>query len=128
MLMPFSLTSILFIQSLSPMVIGYREKFPEDKEFAKQKAVKGMKVAFLLLAIIIFSFICSFALAIPHDLAIFATEHNQSAFIALEHANKSRNYNKYLCNYDFIFKHISWNEKFTKRIFKSDNKALFSSK
>ena len=89
MLMPFSLTSILFIQSLSPMVIGYREKFPEDKEFAKQKTVKGMKVAFILLAVIIFSFICSFALAIPHNLAIFATEHNQSAFIALEKANKS---------------------------------------
>lgn len=84
-MLPFSLTSILFIQSLSPMVIGYRlHHHNETKEVVMAKALRTMKIAFILLVIIIGAYIFSFSLVIPHDVAVKASQANQSAFLLLE--------------------------------------------
>ncbi|MFC4892284.1 amino acid permease [Pseudofrancisella aestuarii] len=84
-MLPFSLTSILFIQSLSPMVIGYRlHHHNETKEIVMAKALRTMKIAFMLLVIIIGAYIFSFSLVIPHDIAVKASQSNQSAFLLLE--------------------------------------------
>ncbi|APC96384.1 amino acid permease [Francisella frigiditurris] len=84
-MLPFSLTSILFIQSLSPMVIGYRlHHHNETKEIIMAKALRTMKIAFILLVIIIGAYIFSFSLVIPHDVAVKASQTNQSAFLLLE--------------------------------------------
>ncbi|WKL77161.1 serine permease [Francisella tularensis subsp. mediasiatica] len=82
-MLPFSLTSILFIQSLSPMVIGYRLHYrKKDKEFVLAKTLKTMTLAFIILVIIIGFYVLS--LVIPRADALEATQHNQSAFILLE--------------------------------------------
>ena len=43
--LPFTLTSILFIQTLSPMVISYRSK-EKSREVARFKALRAMNIAF----------------------------------------------------------------------------------
>lgn len=84
-MLPFSLTSILFIQSLSPMVIGYRKHYAkDDKHVALTKAIKVMTLAFVILVIIIGFYVLSFSLVIPKEQALEATKNNQSAFILLE--------------------------------------------
>ena len=85
-MLPFSLTSILFIQSLSPMVMGYRVHYSESKnnEIVLQKTLRTMKIAFILLVSLIGFYIFSFALVIPKKLAIEAASGNQSAFVLLE--------------------------------------------
>ncbi|AIT09755.1 serine permease [Candidatus Francisella endociliophora] len=84
-MLPFSLTSILFIQSLSPMVIGYRKHYAKDeKHIALNKAIKVMTLAFVMLVIIIGFYVLSFSLVIPKEQALEATKNNQSAFILLE--------------------------------------------
>lgn len=84
-MLPFSLTSILFIQSLSPMVIGYRKHYGEGNgHVALTKAIKVMTVAFIMLVIIIGFYVLSFSLVIPKEQALEATKNNQSAFILLE--------------------------------------------
>jgi amino acid permease len=91
-LIPFSLTAILFIQSLSPMVIGYKKEYNTDLPKARTKAVYGMAVAFVLLSIIVLMFIVSFTLAIPHDLAIDGKDHNTSAFLLISNHGMSNIY------------------------------------
>ncbi|MFV9924994.1 MAG: aromatic amino acid transport family protein [Francisella endosymbiont of Hyalomma scupense] len=84
-MLPFSLTSILFIQSLSPMVIGYRLHYrKKDKNFVLAKTVRTMTLAFVILIVIIGFYILSFSLVIPRADALEATQNNQSAFILLE--------------------------------------------
>lgn len=85
-ILPFSLTSILFIQSLSPMVIGYRVRYADavSKEFVLQKTLKTMKIAFILLVSLIGFYIFSFSLVISKKLAVEAAAGNQSVFILLE--------------------------------------------
>ena len=85
-MLPFSLTSILFIQSLSPMVMGYRVHYSESKnnEIVIQKTLRTMKIAFILLVSLIGFYIFSFSLVIPKKLAIEAASGNQSAFVLLE--------------------------------------------
>ena len=85
-ILPFSLTSILFIQSLSPMVIGYRVRYANavNKEFVLQKTLKTMKIAFILLVSLIGFYIFSFSLVISKKLAVEAAAGNQSVFILLE--------------------------------------------
>lgn len=46
--LPFTLTSILFIQTLSPMVISYRQK-EANREVARRKALRAMNIAFFIL-------------------------------------------------------------------------------
>ncbi|WP_064607128.1 amino acid permease [Photobacterium sp. J15] len=76
--LPFTLTSILFIQSLSPMVISYRSH-EKSIEVARYKATRAMKIAFFLLFFIVFFFAVSFTLAISQEQATEAMHKNISA-------------------------------------------------
>ncbi|MED7819208.1 MULTISPECIES: aromatic amino acid transport family protein [unclassified Francisella] len=84
-MLPFSLTSILFIQSLSPMVIGYRKEYAnQDKDMVLKKTLRVMTLAFIILVVVIGFYVLSFSLVIPKSQALEATANNQSAFILLE--------------------------------------------
>ncbi len=76
--LPFTLTSILFLQSLSPMVISYRAK-EISIEVARYKANRAMSIAFLILFVVVFFFAVSFTFAISQAQAIDAKHHNVSA-------------------------------------------------
>lgn len=86
---PFSLTTILFIQSLSPMVMGYREKYPQDNELARYKAQRTMKIAFFILLAIVGFYVFSFAMVIPQDQALLAKNNNDSVFTLMAHIHPS---------------------------------------
>ena len=76
--LPFTLTSILFIQTLSPMMISYRarERLPE---IARYKALRVMNIAFLILFGTVFFYALSFTLAFGYEEAEFAFRNNISA-------------------------------------------------
>ncbi|MFC1235663.1 amino acid permease [Vibrio sp. DW001] len=76
--LPFTLTSILFIQSLSPMVISYRSH-EKSIEVARYKASRAMKIAFTILFVVVFFFAVSFTLAISQEQAAQAMHQNISA-------------------------------------------------
>ncbi|MFV0574902.1 MAG: hypothetical protein ACK5NC_05755 [Vibrio sp.] len=76
--LPFTLTSILFIQSLSPMVISYRSK-EKSVEVARYKASRAMTIAFAILFVVVFFFAVSFTFAISQEQANVAMEQNISA-------------------------------------------------
>nr|WP_314263796.1 hypothetical protein [uncultured Moellerella sp.] len=76
--LPFTLTSILFIQTLSPMVISYRQK-EANREVARYKALRAMNIAFLILFTTVFFYAVSFTLAMGHEEAVKAYEQNISA-------------------------------------------------
>lgn len=76
--LPFTLTSILFIQTLSPMVISYRQK-EENREIARRKALRAMNIAFLILFTAVFFYAVSFTLAMGREEAVKAYEQNISA-------------------------------------------------
>ena len=82
--LPFTLTSILFIQSLSPMVISYRSR-EKSIEVARYKASRAMKVAFSILFVIVFFFAVSFTLAISQEQAAEAMNQNISALAIIAH-------------------------------------------
>ncbi len=79
--LPFAMTSILFLQSLSPMVLSVKNR-NEDREMARLKSLKIMNTAFVILAIIVFFFALSCTLAIDHSEAALAFKDNTS-FLAL---------------------------------------------
>jgi hypothetical protein len=56
--LPFTLTSILFIQTLSPMVISYRSK-EKSREVARHKALRAMNIAFGILFVVVFFYAVS---------------------------------------------------------------------
>ncbi|WP_387467224.1 hypothetical protein [Photorhabdus sp. RM323S] len=76
--LPFTLTSILFIQTLSPMVISYRHH-EKNREVARYKALRAMNIAFGVLFCTVFFYAVSFTLAMGHDEAVQAYEQNISA-------------------------------------------------
>ena len=76
--MPFTVFSILFVQTLSPMVISYRSH-NKSKEVAKYKAGRAMKIAFWILFASVFFYAISFNLAMSHEQAVIAAEQNISA-------------------------------------------------
>lgn len=76
--LPFTLTSILFIQTLSPMVISYRSR-EKSIEVARHKALRAMNIAFGILFVTIFFYAVSFTLAMGHDEALKAYQQNVSA-------------------------------------------------
>jgi len=82
--LPFTLTSILFIQSLSPMVISYRSH-EKSIEVARYKASRAMKVAFSILFVIVFFFALSFTFAISQEQATEAMNKNISALAIIAH-------------------------------------------
>ncbi|MDP8162769.1 hypothetical protein QJU89_05610 [Pasteurella skyensis] len=76
--LPFTLTSILFLQSLSPMVISYRSH-EKSIEVARYKASRAMRVSFVILFVVVFFYAVSFTLAISQEQAISAKEQNISS-------------------------------------------------
>ncbi|XKM13661.1 hypothetical protein RCS94_00360 [Orbaceae bacterium ac157xtp] len=85
--LPFTLTSILFIQTLSPMVISYRAR-NKSIEVARFKALRAMNIAFGILFVTVFFYAISFTLAMGYDDAVVAQEKNISALaIATESFN-----------------------------------------
>ncbi|WP_152967232.1 amino acid permease [Citrobacter sp. CtB7.12] len=76
--LPFTLTSILFIQTLSPMVISYRSR-EKSVEIARYKAMRAMNIAFCILFVVVFFYAVSFTLAMGRDEAVKAYEQNVSA-------------------------------------------------
>ena len=76
--LPFTLTSILFIQTLSPMVISYRAR-EKSIEVARYKALRAMNIAFAILFVTVFFYAVSFTLAMGHDEAVKAYQQNISA-------------------------------------------------
>lgn len=77
-MLPFTLTSILFIQSLSPMVISYRAH-NKSIEVARYKAIRAMNIAFGILFVVVFFYAISFNLAMGHDQAVEAYSKNISS-------------------------------------------------
>ena len=77
-MLPFTLTSILFIQSLSPMVISYRSR-EKSLAVARFKAMRAMNVAFGVLFVVVFFYAVSFTLAMGHEQAVRASHENISA-------------------------------------------------
>lgn len=77
-MLPFTLTSILFIQSLSPMVISYRSH-EKSIEVARYKAMRAMNIAFGILFVTVFFYAVSFTLAMGHEQAVKASHENISA-------------------------------------------------
>ncbi|GAA4651078.1 amino acid permease [Kistimonas scapharcae] len=76
--LPFTLTSILFIQSLSPMTIAFREH-SQNVEEARFRSLRAMKVAFALLFCIVFFYAISFTLTISQVQAVDAFNQNISS-------------------------------------------------
>ncbi len=76
--LPFTLTSILFIQTLSPMVISFRSQ-NTNREVARYKALRAMNIAFGILFCTVFFYAVSFTLAMGHEEAVKAYEQNISA-------------------------------------------------
>ncbi|AXL22365.1 hypothetical protein DKB62_05015 [Megasphaera stantonii] len=77
-MLPVTLTSILFLPSISPMVISYRSHH-KSIYVARYKAMRAMKIAFSVLFITIFSYAMSFNLAMGHEQAVEAYSQNISA-------------------------------------------------
>lgn len=77
-MLPFTITSILFLQSLSPMVISYRAH-NKSIEVAKYKALRAMNIAFGILFVVVFFYAISFNLAMGHDQAVMAYSQNISS-------------------------------------------------
>lgn len=82
--LPFTLTSILFIQSLSPMVISYRSH-EKSIEVARYKATRAMTIAFSILFVVVFFFAISFTFAISQEQATEAMNKNISALAIIAH-------------------------------------------
>ncbi|EPW8797995.1 hypothetical protein ACWQOS_002886 [Morganella morganii] len=76
--LPFTLTSILFIQTLSPMIISFRNQ-NVNREVARFKALRAMNIAFIILFCTVFFYAVSFTLAMGHDEAVKAYQQNISA-------------------------------------------------
>jgi len=77
-MLPFTLTSILFLQSLSPMVISFRAK-TDCIEVARYRSMRAMNIAFGILFVTVFFYAVSFTLAMGHDAAVRASKENISA-------------------------------------------------
>jgi len=79
--LPFAMTSILFLQSLSPMVIYARSEY-QDIDLARRKSMQIMNRAFLILAGVVFFFAFSCTMSITHQDAYNAFVANTS-FLAI---------------------------------------------
>lgn len=77
-MLPLTLTSILFMQTLSPMVISYRAHH-RSIAVARHKALRAMNISFAILFTAVFFFALSFTFAMSHDQAVMAAEQNISA-------------------------------------------------
>lgn len=78
LMLPITLMSILFVPTLSPMVISYRSR-NQSVYVARYKAKRAMKIAFTVLFLTVFSYAVSFNLAMSHEQAVVAYSQNISA-------------------------------------------------
>ncbi|MCP4180273.1 MAG: hypothetical protein GY756_21125 [bacterium] len=79
--LPFAMTSILFLQSLSPMVIALRARY-DDIELTRKKSLKVMNTSFIILGSIVFFFALSCTLSVDHQESVKAFNENIS-FLAI---------------------------------------------
>ena len=79
--LPFAMTSILFIQSLCPMVVALRSE-GQDIEHTRKRAIKVMNTSFLIVGGVVFFFALSCTLAVSHQKAVEAFTKNIS-FMAI---------------------------------------------
>lgn len=86
-MLPFVLTSILFIQSLSPMVIFFRQNSPSPKA-ARFRSLRAMNLAFGILFVVVFFYANSFNLAISQGQAAEAFNENVSALAIAAQGSK----------------------------------------
>ncbi len=77
-MLPFVLTSILFIQSLSPMVIFFRQN-SDSSGAARFRSLRAMNLAFGILFVVVFFYANSFNLAVSQGQATAAFNENVSA-------------------------------------------------
>lgn len=77
-MLPVTLMSILFVPSISPMVISYRSH-NKSIYVARFKAMRAMKIAFCVLFLAVFTYAMSFNLAMGHEQAVEAYNNNISA-------------------------------------------------
>lgn len=76
--LPFTLTSILFLQTLSPMLIWYRTH-TTSIEVARYKTLRTMNIAFVILFVTVFFYAISFTFAMSAQEAREAYYHNISS-------------------------------------------------
>ncbi|UYM16547.1 amino acid permease [Endozoicomonas euniceicola] len=87
--LPFTLTSILFIQSLSPMTIAFRKQCRNPEE-ARYRSQRAMKMAFGILFCVVFFYAISFTLTITQSQATDAFNQNISSLaIIAQHMDGS---------------------------------------
>jgi serine transporter len=79
--LPFCMTSILFLQSLSPMVMSTRIR-NKRKIHARIKSIKIMNTSFFILAFIVLFFAFSCTMSVSHAESVRAFKENTS-FLAL---------------------------------------------
>lgn len=77
-MVPFTISSILFVQCLSPMIISYRTHNTSNI-VAKYKAIRAMNIAYAVLFFSIFFYAVSFSLSMSQEQAIAAYNQNISA-------------------------------------------------
>lgn len=76
--MPLVVLAIIFIGSLSPMTIYYRQH-ETNAVVAQYRTLRAMRYAFTVLAIVVIFYTVSFNLSVGHDAAVQAYEENVSA-------------------------------------------------
>ena len=76
--LPLVVLAIIFIGSLSPMTIYYRQN-EKNPIIAQYRALRAMRYAFSVLAVVIIFYTISFNLAVGHDSAVQAYKENVSA-------------------------------------------------
>lgn len=86
-LLPFVLTSILFLQSLSPMVVWFREN-SSSSDVAVQRASRAHNVAFVILFSAVFFYVLSFAFSMTQSEAVTAYRDNVSALALVVRRDK----------------------------------------
>lgn len=79
--LPFVLTSILFLQSLSPMVVYFKKNSP-SVEVARYRGQRAMLLAFSILFVIVFFYVLSYTFSLSHAEAEKAFKENISALAA----------------------------------------------
>ncbi len=87
--LPFVLTSILFLQSLSPMVFSFR-KSSESLEVAWFRSQRAMTIAYLILFFLVFFYAVSFNLSITQSEAQQAHSENVTALAIVARGAGSR--------------------------------------
>lgn len=77
-MMPFTITSLLFSQCLSPLVISYRGHH-DNIAVAKYKSLRAMNIAYIVLFLAVVFYAISFNLTMSQEEAIIAFHNNISA-------------------------------------------------